>query len=212
MKRLLLFALAAFFGSAAFAQDTTKLQVAVDYSYLRTPQDSFVPGSSLNGGGASLTYFFFKHVGLKAEFQDYGSYAQLVSVPANTQGCNSQANCALSVRGNVFTYTIGPVLRLHFKRVLPFAEFMFGGAHNNIYANIFNSCAAQGECINLSRLPNNNAFDVVLGGGFDIPFREHVAIRAAQVDYVHTSFGNSLVIGNSTQSNLRVQAGIVFKF
>jgi opacity protein-like surface antigen len=212
MKKLLLFALAALFGSAAFAQDTTKLQVAVDYSYLHTPQDSFVPGSSFNGGGASLTYFFFKHVGLKAEFTDYGSYAQLVTVPANTQGCNSQANCALSVHGNLFTYTVGPVLRFRFKRVLPFAEFMFGGAHNNIYANVFNSCAAQGECINLSRLPNNNAFDAVLGGGFDIPFREHIAFRPVDVAYVHTSFGNSLVIGNSSQSNLRVQAGIVFKF
>ena len=212
MKKLLLFALAALFGSAAFAQDTTKLQVAVDYSYLHTPQDSFVPGSSFNGGGASLTYFFFKHIGLKAEFTDYGSYAQLVTVPASTQGCNSQTNCALSVHGNLFTYTVGPVLRFRFKRVLPFAEFMFGGAHNNIYANIFNSCAAQGECINLSRLPNNNAFDVVLGGGFDIPFREHIAFRPVDVAYVHTSFGNSLVIGNSSQSNLRVQAGIVFKF
>jgi Outer membrane protein beta-barrel domain len=212
MKKLLLLALATFFGSAAFAQDTTKLQVAVDYSYLHTPQDSFVPGSSFNGGGASLSYFFFKHVGLKAEFTDYGSYAQLVTVPANTQGCNSQANCALSVHGNLFTYTVGPVLRFRIKRVLPFAEIMFGGAHNNIYANIFNSCAAQGECINLSRLPNNNAFDWVLGGGFDVPFREHIAFRPVEVNWVHTSFGNPVVIGNSTQNNLRVQAGIVLKF
>jgi Outer membrane protein beta-barrel domain len=212
MKKLLLLALAIFFAAAAFAQDAPKLQVAVDYSYLHTPQDSFVPGSSFNGGGASLAYFFFKHVGLKAEFTDYGSYAQLVTVPALTQGCNSPSNCALSVHGNLFTYTIGPVIRFHFKRVLPFAQFMFGGAHNNIYANIFNSCAAQGECINLSRLPNNNAFDFVLGGGFDIPFHEHIAFRPVDVAYVHTSFGNPVVIGNSTQSNLRVQAGIVIKF
>jgi hypothetical protein len=212
MKKLLLFALATFFASTAFAQDTKKLQVAVDYSYLHTPQDSFVPGSSFNGGGASLTYFFFKHVGLKAEFTDYGSYAQLVTVPANTQGCNSQSNCALSVHGNLFTYTVGPVLRFRIKRVVPFAEFLFGGAHNNIYANIYNSCTAQGECINLSRLPNNNSFDGVLGGGFDVPFREHIAFRPIEVDYVHTSFGNPVVIGNSTQNNLRVQAGIVIKF
>ena len=212
MRKLFLLALAISFAAAAFAQDAPKLQVAVDYSYLRTPQASFVPGSSFNGGGASLTYFFFKHVGLKAEFTDYGSYAQLVTVPANTQGCNSQSNCALSVHGNLFTYTVGPVLRFRIKRVLPFAEFLFGGAHNNIYANIYNSCTAQGECINLSRLPNNNAFDWVLGGGFDVPFHEHIAFRPVEVDYVHTSFGNPVVIGSSTQSNLRVQAGIVFKF
>ena len=212
MKKLLLLAVASLFGAAAFAQDAPKLQVAVDYSYLHTPRGSFVPGSSFNGGGASLAYFFFKHVGLKAEFTDYGSYGQVVTVPANTQGCNSQSNCALSVHGNLFTYTVGPVLRFHFKRVQPFAEFMFGGAHNNIYANIFNSCTAQGECINLSRLPNNNSFDLVIGGGFDIPFREHIAFRPVEVDYVRTSFGNPTVIGNSTQNNLRAQAGIVIKF
>jgi hypothetical protein len=212
MRKLLLLAPAIFFAAAAFAQDAPKVQVAVDYSYLHTPQGSFVPGSSFNGGGISLAYFFFKHVGLKAEFTDYGSYGQVVTVPANTQGCNSQSNCALSVHGNLFTYTIGPVLRFHFKRVQPFAEFMFGGAHNNIYANIFNSCTAQGECINLSRLPNNNSFDLVIGGGFDIPFREHIAFRPVEVDYVRTSFGNPTVIGNSTQNNLRAQAGIVIKF
>ena len=212
MKKLLLLALAIFFAAAAFAQDAPKVQVAVDYSYLHTPQGSFVPGSSFNGGGISLAYFFFKHVGLKAEFTDYGSYGQVVTVPANTQGCNSQSNCALSVHGNLFTYTVGPVLHFHFKRVLPFAEFMFGGAHNNIYANIFNSCTIQGECINLSRLPNNNSFDLVIGGGFDIPFREHIAFRPVEVDYVRTSFGNPTVIGNSTQNNLRAQAGIVIKF
>ena len=212
MRKLLLLAPAIFFAAAAFAQDAPKVQVAVDYSYLHTPQGSFVPGSSFNGGGISLAYFFFKHVGLKAEFTDYGSYGQVVTVPANTQGCNSQSNCALSVHGNLFTYTVGPVLRFHFKRVQPFAEFMFGGAHNNIYANIFNSCTAQGECINLSRLPNNNSFDLVIGGGFDIPFREHIAFRPVEVDYVRTSFGNPTVIGNSTQNNLRIQGGVVFRF
>jgi hypothetical protein len=212
MKRLLLLALATFFGAAAFAQDAPKLQVSVDYSYLHTPQGSFVPGSSFNGGAVSAAYFFFKHIGLKAEFADYGSYGQIVTVPANTQGCNSQANCALSVHGNVFSYTVGPVLRFHFKRVQPFAEVMFGGIHNNIYSNIYNSCTIQGECINLSKLPNNNAFDFVIGGGFDIPFSKHIAFRPVQVDYVRTGFGNPTVIGNSTQNNLRAQAGIVLKF
>jgi hypothetical protein len=212
MKKLLLLALAIIFGTAAFAQDAPKIELAADYSYFRAPQDSFVPGSSLNGGGASIAYYFFKRIGLKAEFQDYGSYAQSFSVPANTQGCNSQSDCPLSVRGNVFTYTIGPVMRFRVKRFEPFAEVMFGGAHNNIYSNIYSSCTNQGECINLSKLPNNNAFDFVIGGGLDIPFREHISFRLPEVDYVRTGFGNSLVIGKSIQNNLRVQAGIVFRF
>ena len=212
MKKLLLLALAMFFATAAFAQDAPKVEVAADYSYFRSPQGGFVPSSSLNGGGVSVVYYFFKRVGLKAEFQDYGTYAQSITVPASTQGCNSLSDCQLSVSGSVFTYTVGPVLRFSVKRFQPFAEIMFGGAHNNIYRNIFNACSAQGECINLSKFPNNNAFDFVIGGGLDLPFREHISFRLVQVDYVRTSFGNSLVVGNSTQGNLRAQAGIVVRF
>ena len=212
MKKLLLLALAIFFAVAAFAQDAPKVQVAVNYSYLYSPHDSFVASSSFNGGSASLSYFFFKHLGLKAEFADYGSYGQLVTVPANTQGCNRQSNCNLSVHGNVYTYTAGPVLRFKFKRVLPFAEVMFGGIHNNFYADLYNTCTIQGECINLSRTPNNNSFDLTVGGGFDLPFSQHIAFRPIEVDWVRTGFGNPTVIGNSTQNNLRAQVGIVFKF
>jgi hypothetical protein len=212
MKKSLLLALAILFATAAFAQDAPKVEVAADYSYFREPQGGFLPSSSLNGGGVSAAYYFFKHVGLKAEFQDYGTYGQSITVPASTQGCNSLSDCQLSVSGSVFTYTVGPVLRFHVKRFEPFAEVMVGGAHNNIYRNIFNACTAQGECINLSKLPNNTALDFVIGGGLDLPFREHFSFRLVQIDYVRTSFGNSLVIGNSTQDNLRAQAGIVVRF
>jgi hypothetical protein len=214
MKKLLLLALVTMFATAAFAQDAQqKVEIAAGYSYFHSSAGGFVPSASLNGGGLSLAYFFFKHVGLKAEFTDYGSYSQIVTVPASTQGCNSLSDCQLPVSGSVFTYTIGPVLRFQIKRRFhPFAEVMFGGAHNNIYSNIYNSCTDQGECINLSKLPNHNAFDLVLGGGLDIPFHEHISFRLPQVDYVRTGFGNPTVIGSSTQGNLRVQGGVVFRF
>src|SRR6202050_4664111 len=90
MKKLLLLALATSFATIAVAQDAPqKVEVAADYSYFRVPQGGFVPDASLNGGGVSIAYYFFKHVGLKAEFQDYGTYAQNIIVPASTQGCNS---------------------------------------------------------------------------------------------------------------------------
>jgi hypothetical protein len=213
MKKLFLLALATSFAAAAFAQDAPKkVEIAADYSYFRVPQGGFVPDSALNGAGASVAYYFFKHLGLKAEFQDYGSYAPNVTVPASTQGCNSLSDCQLPVSGSVFTYTFGPVMRFRVKHFEPFAEIMVGGAHNNLYRNIYNSCTAQGECINLSKLPNNTAFDFVLGGGLDLPFREHISFRLAQIDYVRTGFGNSTVIGKSTQDNLRAQAGIVVRF
>ena len=212
MKKVCLIALVMWFGAAAYAQDAPKIQAAIDYSFLYTPQQSFIPSSYLSGAGASLSYFFNKRLGLRAEFADYGTHSQNITVPALTQGCNSQSDCVLSVSGNMYTYTFGPVLRFQIKKFQPFAEVLFGGAHNNTYADIYNHCSIQGECINLSKLPNNNAFDLTVGGGLDIPFSDRISFRAVQVDYVRTGFGNSLVIGNSTQNNLRFQAGIVIKF
>ncbi len=213
MKKVLWIALVLFFGPAAFAQDAPPaMEVAVDYSYIRVPQYSFVPNASSNGGGGSFAYFFNKHIGVHADFQDYAGYTLNFSVPARTQGCNSGSDCALSARGSLFTYTIGPVLRFRVKHFEPFAEFLFGGAHNNLYANIYKDCYNQGACVNLSRQPNNSAFDYILGGGVDFPLTRHIAARLAQVDYTPTHFGNSLTLTNSTQSNLRFQAGVVVRF
>jgi Outer membrane protein beta-barrel domain len=244
MKRMCLMvlnliALVVFFGSSAFAQDAPapppapapqaappaqpapavealpSAEIAGDYSFLHVPSDSFIPSFNLNGGGASLAYFFNKHFGLKVDFQDYGKHSLNFAVAGRTQGCNSQSGCPISAEGTMFTYTGGPVVRFRVKHFEPFAEVLFGGAHDNVYASIYNQCFANRECINLSKMPNNNAFDFIIGGGVDIPFKEHIAIRLAQVDYDPTRFGNSLKVktGNSNvQSNIRAQAGIVFKF
>lgn len=236
MKKVCLIALVVFFGSGAFAQDAPapqaapaskaaqpapavealpSVEIAVDYSFLHAPSNSFIPSFNLNGGGASLAYFFNKHIGLKVDFQDYGKHTLNFAVAGMTQGCNSQSNCPISAEGTMFTYTAGPVIRFRVKRVNPFVEVMFGGAHNNVYADIYKSCFANRECINLSKMPNNNAFDFIIGGGVDIPFKEHIAIRIAQVDYEPTRFGNSLKVNtgkSNVQSNFRAQAGIVFKF
>jgi hypothetical protein len=191
------------------------VEIAVDYSFLRFPQNSFVPGFNLNGAGASVAYFFNKHVGLHVDFQDYGTHSLNFAVPARTTGCSGVSDCPLSVKGTAFTYLAGPIVRFRVKRVDPFVEVMFGGAHDNIYADIYKACFNQGGCVNLSKMPNNNAFDFLIGGGVDLPFKEHFSLRLVQVDYEPTRFGNSLKPNDghaNIQNNLRAQAGIVFKF
>jgi hypothetical protein len=212
MKKLLFVAFVLFFGSAAFAQDSPKVEVAVDYSFVHAnPQNNNYLGTfNLNGGGASVAYYFSKYVGIVGELQAYGSYTRTVSVPPGPY-CDSESNCVVTAQGNLFTYNGGPIFKVRMKHFEPFAEALFGGAHSNFYGNLYKDCGSAG-CIVASKSPSNNAFDFIIGGGIDIPVNEHVAIRPVEFDYLLTRFGNAFTGGNNNQSNFRYQAGVVFRF
>jgi hypothetical protein len=196
MKKAFLIGFVLLFGSAAFAQSDTKAEVSVNYSYMRfNPQNNNIIGSfSLNGGGGAFTYFFNDLIGVKAEFEGYGSTTRtLVATGTNVQA-------------NLFTYNVGPVVKYRHGKVQPFAEALFGGAHSNAYVNL---CNASGACIGS---PSNNAFDFIIGGGVDISITKSISVRPAEVDYVLTRFGNNFTFGNNNQSNFRYQGGVVFSF
>jgi hypothetical protein len=91
-------------------------------------------------------------------------------------------------------------------------ETLFGGAHSNTYQNLqHNICVNPGTCLTTAN-PSNNAWDFIIGGGFDIPLTKSIAIRPAQFDFVLTRFGNGFTKGNNNQSNFRYNGGIVFRF
>jgi hypothetical protein len=196
MKKAFLIGFALLFGSAVFAQSDTKMEVSANYSYMRfNPQNSNIISSfSLNGGGGAFSYFFTDMIGIKAEFEGYGSTTRtLVATGTNVQA-------------NLFTYNVGPVLKYRQGKFQPFGEVLFGGAHSNAYVNL---CNASGGCIGS---PSNNAFDFIIGGGLDIPVTKSISIRPAEIDFVLTRFGNNFTGGNNNQSNFRYQAGVVFSF
>jgi hypothetical protein len=196
MKKAFLIGFVLLFGSAAFAQSDTKMEVSANYSYMRfNPQNSNIISSfSLNGGGGAFSYFFTDMIGIKAEFEGYGSTTRtLVATGTNVQA-------------NLFTYNVGPVIKYRQGKFQPFGEVLFGGAHSNAYVNL---CNASGGCLGS---PSNNAFDFIIGGGLDIPVTKSISIRPAEVDFVLTRFGNNFTGGNNNQSNFRYQAGVVFSF
>ena len=86
---------------------------------------------------------------------------------------------------SLYTYMVGPTFSLRTERVTPFAHAFFGGAHAN----------------------GLNAFSMAIGGGLDVNAGEHVAIRVIQADWL--SFRRS---GESSNGNVRVSAGLVFRF
>jgi hypothetical protein len=186
-------------GSVAFAQDSPKVEITGYYSYFRfNPENSGTLSShSLNGGGADISYFITKMIGIKAEFGGYQSNS--VTFTNGTSTATASAN--------LFTYNVGPVVKFRSDKFEPFAEVLFGGAHSSFYGNL---CKQLTTCV--VNNPSNNAFDFVIGGGIDIPLTHSIAFRPAQVDYVLTRFGNGFTSGNQNQSNFRYQAGIQFRF
>jgi hypothetical protein len=173
------------------------------------PEDSHIVSSfSLNGGGGGAVIYLTHAFGIQAEFEGYGSLTKTFAFPA-TPNSPCPAGCNVKADGNLFTYNVGPIFKYRPRHFEPFVEALFGGAHSNTYQNLKKVC--QATCTTVNN-PSNNAFDFIIGGGVDIPVTKSIAIRPAQVDFVLTRFGNSFTAGNHNQSNLRYQAGLVFRF
>lgn len=206
---VLLAAAATLASTAALAQDAPKLEVWGDYSYMYfTPQNNdYIKSFALNGGGGGFAAYLTKYIGIEGEFEGYGSYDHSVTVPPPY--CNG-AGCSIIASGNLFTYNVGPIVKWRTPHFEPFVETMFGGAHSNLYGNLYQHCTTA-ECVVASKTPSNNAFDFIIGGGLDVPLTHSFAVRPAQFDYILTRFGNDFTHGNNNQSNFRFQAGIEFR-
>ena len=197
-------------GTAALAQDHPRVEVPLNYSYMRfNPENSnIVSAFSLNGGGGGVTVYVTHSFGISAEFSGYSSLTKTFVFP-QTPNSPCPLGCTVTADGNLFTYNVGPVFKHRSQHFEPFVEALFGGAHSNTYQNLFKAC--QNICTTTNN-PSNNAFDFVIGGGLDIPVGHSIAIRPAQVDFVLTRFGNSFTKGNQNQSNFRYNGGIVIRF
>lgn len=198
------------FGTVAFAQDYARIEIPVDYSYMRfNPQNSNIVSSfSLNGGGGGIAVYLNHFLGIEGDFQGYASTTQTFTFPAIANS-PCPLGCVVRSSGDLFTYNVGPILKYRATKFEPFVEALFGGAHSNTYSNLAHAC--QAACPG-TLSPSNNAFDFMIGGGFDIALTKSIAIRPAQVDYVLTRFGNNFTRGNNNQNNLRYLGGLVFRF
>ena len=71
----------------------------------------------------------------------------------------------------------------------PFAQVLFGGHH-----------------LGVSSGGSANSFAMTLGGGIDYKYNDHFYVRAIQIEYLNTH------LGNSSQNNARITAGLVYTF
>jgi len=156
--------------AAGAAQQAPSADFSLGYSYLR---EGFTDGANANGGSLALTVYPKDWLGITG---DFGVYHTSIS----------------GVSADTYTYMAGPRFAYHReRRVSPFAQAMFGGAHL--------TAGAAGVSA------STNGFAWSAGGGLDLSLTRHIAFRP-QFDYIgiHASGG--------TLNSARASVSIVFRF
>jgi hypothetical protein len=222
LRIVVLVGLALLIGRTAFAQEYDKMELSGNYSYASGNPSNVLHHFALNGGGGAFVYNFNRFFGLKWDMQGYGAststFTNLTVVNPLIVG-GTTVIPSVSASGNLFTYMGGAQLRLPTHTFKPFGEVLIGGAHTNLYRNLFHAVGicqpiAGSTCTGTSTVVtssgvSNNSFAVAIGGGFDIRLSKHFALRPFQMDYLSTSFKDTLVPGGSNhQNNWRYLAGI----
>jgi len=179
--------------AAANAQVPTSGNVFFGYSFENAGASSLDPTNlgrpNLNGWEASLEGRVFPWVGIVADFSRH--YAS-----QNYQF--TQAGLTFTVsNGEEFAILFGPRVSAPVGKFRPFAEALFGAAHTQ---------ASQSSPLPDNFVqPRDTSFATALGGGLDYKIIRPIAVRF-QGDYVQTRFFGT------TQNNVRISTGIVFRF
>lgn len=188
---------AALFGATGHAQIPTTGNIFFGFSYSRGQvfTGSRVPilfpssaDANMNGWEGSLEGKFFPWIGVVADFDwHYGGHDL-------TRNCEAIPACApktFRLNGSRHAVLFGPRVSTSIGKYTPFAQLLIGVAHQtNTGGGISNS---------------QNTFTTAIGGGLDYQLLHSVAWRA-QADSINTRFFDS------SQNNLRVSTGVVFRF
>lgn len=172
----------------AAAQIPTSGNIFVGYSYENTNWaglDSGLGRPNLHGWEASLEGKVFPHLGIVTDFSGhYGSQSFTEFTPGG-------GPVTVNVTGHQWELLFGPRLSVPVGNFTPFVEGMVGVAHVHNGGDFPSSA--------------NTSFATALGGGLDYRLIKFFALRL-EVDYLKTRFYNT------TQNNLRLSPGLVFRF
>jgi hypothetical protein len=191
--------------STALAQ---RAEVFGDYSYMQfNPTLSGLQSRAFNGGGGGFQYNVLPYLGIKGEFQGYGSteWTANVTSPISTPGGIIPIG-TYTTRANMFTYLFGPVARVPMHKINVFGETLFGGSNSSGYANLYNQALAA----NTSYNPNQHPFTMAVGGGLDFNLNHRVSFRLGEMDWMLTRYTNPFTNTNN-QNSFRYVGGVVVK-
>ena len=184
--------------------DTPRAELFLGYSYLRAVP-TLAAGNRLvwlNGGSTSIAFNFNRYLGIVGDFGGFNDTRLLLTAT----GTNPSSVVPSS--GTVFTYLFGPRLSYRkYDRITPFGQVLFGGVHASD-VTFSTGCTGAG----CTPLPAESTFAMTAGGGLDIKVHPHFAVRIIQAEYLMTRFENLTTGTTAGQNDVRLSAGIVYRF
>jgi hypothetical protein len=181
---------------------TPRVEWFIGYSYLRAIPE-LAAGNRLvylNGGSTSIAFNFNRHLGLVGDFGGFDDSKLLLTG-------TGQPSSAVNSSGTAYTYLFGPRFSYRTRRITPFAQVLFGGIHAS-EVTVSSACSGAGCAL----LPSENSFALTAGGGLDLNVHHHFAIRIVQAEYLMTRFENLSTGAKASQNDMRISAGLVFRF
>lgn len=176
-------------------EETPGGELFLGYSYVR-----FNTNAAATPGGPSVSQNFDMIPGGIAQLS--GNINRWFGLTADFAGY--ELHNVTNVDAKLYTYLFGPrfvLVRTH--RWTIFADALGGGAR------ISGSLNGPANTIFFNRSFHTNAAAAAAGGGLDFAASKHVAIRVAEAEYLMTTFTDN---NNDRQNNLRLSAGLVFRF
>lgn len=190
MRKLLTFASLTFLLTVVSVPKAySQVELYGGYSHLQLSNVSSGIGTSSNGwqGGAYL--HLLGPWGFEADY-------------SNHYGVSPDLNYYVPE----FTQLYGPRFTLALPRIHPFVHALFGTVHGEAEQYlILTPCGPLG-CPPSPPNFTENAFGMAFGGGLNVKATRHIWLRLVQVDYIRAQFTNN------TQNDVRVSAGLVFRF
>jgi hypothetical protein len=161
--------------------------------------------TNFNGWDAQGTFNFVPHFGITADFS--GNSRNLTGI--------SFLGFSAGTQQHLYNFLFGPTATAYFGKSSIFGHALFGQTHSSLSAGV--TVPILGGIS--QTVTSANAFAMAFGGGIDIGLSRHFAIRAAQLDYIRTSFNSvdALASGLSTdsgnhQNSFRYSGGVVWRF
>jgi len=173
-----------FFVGLASAQVPTSGNIFLGYSFENASASALdnLTRPNMQGWEGSLEGKLAPWVGLVTDIS--GHYGSQTFVALTPGGPVN-----VSVTGHEYEVLFGPRVSVPVGKITPFGEFMIGLAHIGSGGTF----------------PTNTSFATALGGGIDYRLFRPIDVRV-EGDYVRTTFFST------TQNNIRVSTGIVFRF